>query len=87
MTELNAQNAVEQKPGSQAVAEDENSVKDSHSRSLAKGLSWRVIASLTTVTIAWMVTGDTKLALEIGAIEVVAKIFIYYAHERIWLSV
>lgn len=57
---------------------------DSHIRSLLKGITWRVLATLTTVVIAWMVIGDVTVALEIGAIEVVAKIFIYYLHERAW---
>lgn len=59
-------------------------IRESHVRSLLKGLTWRAIATLTTVTIAWMVTGEVELALEIGAIEVFAKIAIFYAHERAW---
>jgi uncharacterized membrane protein len=58
--------------------------KDSRTRSLLKGLTWRVVATATTVAIAWSVTGDTVIALEIGAIEVVAKILVYYLHERAW---
>ncbi|MCD4654796.1 DUF2061 domain-containing protein [bacterium] len=58
--------------------------KESHLRSFLKGLCWRVIASLTTVTIAYLIIGKIDVALEIGAIEVVAKIILYYAHERVW---
>jgi len=58
--------------------------RESHLRSLLKGVSWRVIASLTTISIAYVITGKIDIALEIGAIEVVAKVFLYYAHERIW---
>jgi uncharacterized membrane protein len=49
-----------------------------------KGLSWRVVATADTILIAWLVTGETALALSIGGIEVVTKIFIYYLHERAW---
>jgi len=59
--------------------------KESHLRSILKGLSWRVLATLTTITIVYLVTGKFYAALEIGGFEVVAKIVLYYLHERIWL--
>ena len=61
--------------------------RESHTRSIAKGITWRLVATLTTVTIAWFITGEIDLALQIGFIEVFAKIAIYYAHERIWAQV
>lgn len=57
------------------------------SRSAMKSLTWRIVASLTTMAIAWIVTGSIDFALSIGGIEVVAKLLIYYLHERIWDSV
>ena len=47
--------------------------RDTHVRSLMKGLTWRALATLTTVVIAWIVVGDVAVALEIGAIEVQAS--------------
>ena len=61
--------------------------KESHIRSVLKGLTWRIVATSTTVTIAYIVTGETKTALTIGGIEFLGKIFIYYLHERAWLLV
>lgn len=60
---------------------------ETHKRSLVKALSWRVFATLTTISISYVVTHKVGAALTIGSIEVVAKIFLYYAHERIWNSV
>ena len=60
---------------------------ESRSRSLAKGATWRVVATLTTVAIAWLVTGEPSTALAIGGIEVIAKIVVYYLHERCWAYV
>ena len=57
---------------------------ESRARSLLKGLTWRVLATLTTIAIAWFITGDVAAALQIGFIEVFAKILIYYLHERAW---
>lgn len=57
---------------------------DSHCRSLAKAFSWRVIATLTTATIAFIVTGEVNTAALIGGIEFFVKFAIYYIHERVW---
>ena len=61
--------------------------RESHVRSLLKGLTWRFLATGTTMTIAWATTGDMSLALKIGGIEFFAKFFVYYLHERVWLLV
>ncbi|MCB0641699.1 MAG: DUF2061 domain-containing protein [Phaeodactylibacter sp.] len=57
---------------------------ESHLRSVLKGVTWRIIATTTTVTVAYFVTGEVGDALSIGAIEFVFKVFIYYLHERAW---
>jgi uncharacterized membrane protein len=62
-------------------------VMESRTRSLIKGLTWRLIATLTTISIAWLIIGDVSAALQIGLIEVFAKIAIYYLHERAWAHV
>ena len=59
-------------------------VRDSHIRSLAKAFSWRIVATLTTSIIAWIVTGELDTAVVIGSIEFVIKFLIYYLHERAW---
>ncbi len=58
--------------------------KESRLRSVLKAISWRIIATCTTGTIAYIVTGNMKTALTIGGTEVVLKIFFYYFHERAW---
>ncbi|MFK7934069.1 MAG: DUF2061 domain-containing protein [Saprospiraceae bacterium] len=58
--------------------------KESHLRSILKGLTWRVIATATIIAIAYFKTGDVTLALEIGAIEFFIKLALYYLHERAW---
>ncbi|MEE2783328.1 MAG: DUF2061 domain-containing protein [Pseudomonadota bacterium] len=57
---------------------------DSHLRSLLKAFSWRILATLTTATIAYVVTGKLDTAVIIGGIEFVIKFVIYYMHERVW---
>ena len=60
---------------------------DQKKRTIAKTMTWRVTASLTTFLIAWILTGDLLIGATIGSIEAIAKIFLYYFHERIWNSI
>ena len=53
-------------------------------RTVIKTLTWRITASLTTFLIAWILTGDLLIGISIGSVEAIAKIFLYYFHERIW---
>ena len=60
---------------------------DTKKRTMAKTITWRITASLTTFLIAWVLTGDILVGASIGSIEAIAKIFLYYFHERIWINV
>lgn len=53
-------------------------------RSILKTVSWRVLATLTTITIVYMFTERIVLSLEIGVVEVLSKMILYYFHERVW---
>jgi uncharacterized membrane protein len=58
--------------------------KEAHKRTVAKAISWRVIATLTTMTIVFLFTRKFILTLGIGGAEVLSKIIFYYLHERAW---
>jgi len=60
-------------------------MKDSHTRSLIKGISWRIVGTVDTIVISYLITGSIKWAISIGGIEVITKIILYYLHERLWL--
>jgi len=55
-----------------------------YKRHLAKTLSWRVIGTIDTMVISWIVTGSWEWGLAIGGIEVFTKMILYFLHERIW---
>ncbi len=57
---------------------------ESHSKSLLKTISWRIIGTLDTILISWYLTGTLSIALSIGSVEIFTKFILYYAHERIW---
>ena len=49
-----------------------------------KALTWRLLATIITTAVAFTLTGKISFAVEIGAIDTVIKLFIYFAHERAW---
>ncbi|MEP2977938.1 MAG: DUF2061 domain-containing protein [Lentilitoribacter sp.] len=57
---------------------------ETKARSVAKTATWRVLASLDTMLLAWFFTGDLLTAFSIGSFEVITKLFLYFFHERIW---
>jgi uncharacterized membrane protein len=60
---------------------------ETHTRSLAKAISWRITGTLDTMIISLVITGSIKLAAAIGFTEVATKSVLYYLHERAWLKV
>ncbi len=65
-------------------AQTANIIVESRLRSVLKAVSWRVLATLTTMVIAYFVTSNVGDALKIGSVEVVVKLVIFYLHERTW---
>lgn len=63
-------------------SEDKNSEKPI--RSVAKAISWRVIGTLDTLLISYLLTGKVVLAASIASIDFVTKMFLYFFHERLW---
>ena len=54
------------------------------SRSFLKSVSWRIIGTLDTIIISYVITGEISFALSIGGIELVTKMILYVVHERLW---
>jgi adenylylsulfate kinase len=57
---------------------------ESHSRSIAKAISYRIFGSLSTALIFYVLIGDVKLALGAGVLDTVVKVMLYFLHERMW---
>ena len=53
-------------------------------RHLAKAVSWRVVGTLDTMLLGWLISGDPMVGVKIGAVELITKIVLYYGHERAW---
>ncbi len=59
-------------------------MEESEKRTLAKTISWRTTATLTTMIIVYAFTGKLSLSVGVGLVEVVSKMTLYYLHERLW---
>ncbi|MCR9192733.1 MAG: DUF2061 domain-containing protein [Gammaproteobacteria bacterium] len=59
-------------------------MKDSHLHSILKAISWRIVGTLSTICISFLLTHKISLSLYIGLSEFVAKIGLFYIHERMW---
>lgn len=58
--------------------------RETHSRSLSKAISWRILGSVDTFLLSLFFTSDVKAAGAIAGAEVVTKMLLYYLHERAW---
>ena len=59
-------------------------MNESRKRSVMKALSWRITATLATMIIVFLFTGNLAVSIVVGVIEGVAKVLWYYVHERLW---
>ncbi|WP_420387948.1 DUF2061 domain-containing protein [Roseivirga sp.] len=66
---------------------EESKKVDSNLKSLLKTISWRVVGTIDTMVISYIITGDFTTAFSIGSVEVVTKMILYYLHERVWATV
>ncbi|MGB5264270.1 MAG: DUF2061 domain-containing protein [Lutimonas sp.] len=60
---------------------------NSRKRHIAKTFTWRLIGTLDTILLSWLITGSGLAGLKIGGVEVFTKMILYYIHERIWFKI
>jgi uncharacterized membrane protein len=56
-------------------------------RSLAKTISWRIIGTLDTLILSWIIIGEASTAALIASVEFVSKMILYFFHERAWTKI
>jgi uncharacterized membrane protein len=62
-------------------------IEESRKRHLLKTVSWRVIGTIDTIVLSWIITGNPLTGLKIGLLEVISKMILYYLHERAWYRI
>ena len=58
--------------------------RETHVRTLAKAISWRVLGTVATITLVYAYTRRFVPSLAIGGLEFTSKIALYWFHERVW---
>ena len=63
--------------------------KSGHSRKrhIVKAITYRILGTIDTIILSWIITGSPLTGLKIGFTEVATKMFLYYLHERLWFKI
>jgi len=56
----------------------------SYKRHVLKSITWRLVGTIDTILIGWIISGNPLIGLKIGSIEVITKMVLYFIHERVW---
>ncbi|WP_053990712.1 DUF2061 domain-containing protein [Mangrovimonas sp. TPBH4] len=59
----------------------------SYKRHIAKTITWRIVGTIDTIILSWIISGDPLIGLQIGIYEVITKMVLYFLHERVWFKV
>ena len=62
-------------------------MENSKKKHILKTISWRLLATFTTIILAWVISGDPMIGLAVGGWEFFLKMILYYLHERAWYKV
>lgn len=55
-----------------------------HTIHAVKTVTWRILGTADTILLSWFISGSLRLGLQLGGIEIITKMILYYMHERIW---
>jgi len=53
-------------------------------RSLLKTISYRCVAMIGTMVIAYIFTGSLVVSIGIGMVEIVIKLLLFFLHDAFW---
>ena len=56
---------------------------NSRKRHTAKAITWRIVGTIDTMLLAWLVSGNPMIGFKVGISEVLTKLILYYFHEHI----
>ena len=58
----------------------------SYKSHIVKTITWRIVGTLDTFLLSWLITGNIRIGLTIGGVEIITKMILYYFHERLWYN-
>lgn len=57
---------------------------ETHVRTIVKGISYRVLASVLTFGLTYLLTNSIAIATALGSLEAASKLVLFWIHERLW---
>ena len=60
-------------------------VKETHARTLAKTITYRISTIISVMAIAYFIFNDIGIAMGMGAMALFLGTALYYLHDRVWL--
>ena len=51
---------------------------------LIKSIGYRLFGTIATIIISFIFTHNVQVSLEIGIVEVISKIILYYVYDKLW---
>ncbi len=57
---------------------------ESRKRSLAKAITWRIIAITLLTAVTWLITSDVQVTTSVVIVASTIHVIAYYIHERVW---
>ena len=60
---------------------------DSRKKSIAKAISWRLMASMVILASVYLFTGEAVLSINVTIVDIILKLFLYYFHELAWMRI
>ena len=63
---------------------EEDKTSEKPLRSVLKALSWRLVGTIDTLIVSYVLTGKIGLATSIASVDFLTKLVLYFFHERIW---
>ena len=73
--------------GKEKTTYKDDSVGEKPIRSIAKALSWRVVGTLDTLVVSYILTGEIAVAASIASVDFLTKLVLYFFHERFWNAI
>ena len=63
------------------------SKRPSVKRHIAKTFTWRIVGTVDTMVLGWIITGNPATGVKIGGFEILTKMVLYFIHERVWYKI
>lgn len=62
-------------------------IRNNSKRHIYKTFTWRIIGTMDTFIIGFLLTGSLSSSIQIGGTETISKMILYFLHEKMWYNI